>query len=92
MNRRQKLFFLLCVLVMGVMIIYPPFVVPGEMMDGVYYAPIWQPPPPIEPNSDYWSVVLFFKLLFIQLAFAGFITVIGLILLRTPWTVSDSSA
>jgi hypothetical protein len=80
MNRKQKVFLTVCGVILGVMLLFPPFVVDGNLIAGIVYAPFWTRPNPY-PGEVAYEGTLCTGLLGVQILVLAIVVGVGLICL-----------
>lgn len=83
MNKSQKMVLLLGVAVIFLMLLFPPFIIPGRLVDQFTYAPAWRPPLYGYPKPSHPAIKNHY-LLYGQIAMALVVTLIATALLGIP--------
>ena len=85
MTQRQKFLLFVSVISAALLVAYPPFVIPGRMLDDIVYAPLWHPPPSNYPDEKEYQITLCSGLLLVEFAVLAIMTATGLFFLRRKW-------
>ncbi len=80
MNTSQKIVLLLGIMVIALMLLFPPFLIPGRLVDKFAYAPVWSPPLYGYPKPSHSASPVQY-LLIGQIALATIVTLIATVLM-----------